>query len=394
MRAGLSMLGIIIGVASVVIMIAIGDSAQKSIVSSVQSLGTNLLTISPGSQSASNVRAPWAGWNTTMVLTMDHVNAIESLTPYLSGVAPQVSSRKQVEFWANNTNTSITGVTPEYEEVHNFHIKTGQFLSDDDVTNATRVAVLGSTTANTLFGTASPIGQDITINGKWIFTVIGVMETKGSQGFTNTDDVVFIPISTAMDIITGVQNSHEYVSNISIEVADASKMDSTKTFIEALLDSMMGITKTSDENFTIQNQADALSAISSITTMLKLFLGWVAAISLIVGWIGVMNIMLVSVTERIREIGIRKAIGATRSDILLQFLMESIVLSLLGGSIGLWFSAGIIAILAYLNIFSASISSSSVLLSVGFSATIGIVFGILPAWKAGNLKPIDALRYE
>ena len=351
LRAGLSMLGIVIGVSSVIIMIAIGDAAQSSIVSQVQSLGTNLITVTPGSQNQSNVRSAGAGTNSSQVLTMDHVNAIAKLST-VDAVAPNIDGRRQVAYLQNNTNTSVHGVTPSFQDVRNFHAQYGQFISDEDVTNNTHVAVLGYTTANTLFGAQNPIGKDIIIGGTRIFTVVGVMEQKGSGGFGNTDDVVLIPLSTAEQSVFGTQ----YLADIYVSVKDSSQMAQAKTDIEQTLMRMLKITKTADENFTIQNQADALSTVDTITNLLKGFLSGIAAISLIVGGIGVMNIMLVSVTERIREIGIRKAIGATRMDILLQFLTESIVLSSIGGILGILLSAFVLLLVKTFSTFNVSLS--------------------------------------
>lgn len=390
LRAWLSMLWIIIWVASVIIMISIWNWATQSIVSRVQSLGTNLITITPWGQNSTNARlSAVGGSNTTQVLESEHVDAIKSLVSNLSWVAPEINSRKQVIYWNNNTNTRITWVTPDYEIVRNFKVNYWQFITQENIKNVDKVATLWISVAKTLFGTDNPIGKDIII-GNSIFTVVWVMEEKWSQWFSNTDDVIFIPITTAERIVIWTQ----YYNSISVSVSDWDKMTEVKNQIEAVLMSKMWVTDISEANFTIQNQADALSAVWDITRVLTLFLGWIAAISLIVWGIWVMNIMLVSVTERIHEIGIRKAIWATRFDILSQFLVESIVLSILGGCIWILISYGVILIIQKLNLLTVAISPNSVLLSFGFSAFIWIFFGILPAYKAAKLKPIEALRFE
>lgn len=391
LRAGLSMLGIIIGVASVIIMLTIGEGAQKSIVSRVQALGTNLITISPGAQKQSDVRTAAAGaGGSAKALETAHADGIRERVSGLTAVAPELSGRKQVIRSKQNTNTKISGVTPDYAEVRNFHVQTGRYITPEDLATTAKVAVLGVSVYQSLFPNGeSPLGEDLVI-GNFIFTVVGIMEEKGSSGFSNTDDVIFIPLTTAQRVVFG----NEYLSTISIAVANSDAMTAAKDGIQNTLLAMKGLKSIDDADFTIQNQADALSTVSEITGTLKIFLGGVAAISLLVGGIGVMNIMLVSVTERTREIGLRKALGATRWAILSQFLTESVVLSSIGGALGIGISIAVIAAVKLSGVFDVSASSTSILLSSGFSLAVGVVFGILPAYKAGNLKPIDALRFE
>ena len=268
LRSVLSMLGIIIGVSSVIVLVAVGEGAQQSILSRVQALGTNLITVTPGVQKNSNVRiADLGGNNSTKVLTDEHTAAIKEQIKGLNGVAPELSSRKQVIAGSNNTNTKIDGVTPDYETVKNFKATYGQFISQDDIDENRKVAVLGSTTATNLFGTEDPMGKDVIIASR-IFTVIGVMETKGSTGMSNSDDVIFIPLSTAEKVTFGTT----YLSSISISVTDSEQMTTVMEETKALLMKMLNIAKEDDINFTIQNQADALETVSSITDTLKIFI--------------------------------------------------------------------------------------------------------------------------
>ncbi|MFA6523088.1 MAG: ABC transporter permease [Candidatus Peribacteraceae bacterium] len=388
MRSGLTMLGIIIGVSSVVLLVAIGQGTQRSVTSRIQNLGTNLLTVSPGSTSQTNVR--FMGGGSTETLNQSDADAISA---NVTGVTlePELSSRKQVIRGNQNSNTKIVGTVPSYTTVRNAPLSYGSFITEEYLKNADRVAVLGPDTLSTLFpDDPDPIGDDIRI-GNIIFTVIGVMESKGSSGgMSNSDDVVFIPLTTMQKRITGT----ETLSSISVSVANADDMAYVQELITAVLLNEHGITDTSKQDFSVLNQADAVETLNEVTSTFTYLLGGIAAISLLVGGIGVMNIMLVSVTERTREIGIRKAIGAKKRDIMLQFLVESTVLSILGGCIGIACSvAGSWIVSTYFGI-DASIATYSVFLAFGFSVCVGVFFGMLPAWQAAKLRPIEALRYE
>ncbi|OIO55857.1 hypothetical protein AUJ46_00015 [Candidatus Peregrinibacteria bacterium CG1_02_54_53] len=389
MRSILTMLGVIIGVASVVLMVAIGQGAQKSVTSRIESLGTNLLAVSPGSPTQTNVRYGGGGGGSS-ALPNEDAAAIAQFVPGLNGIAPELRSRSQAIVGNLNVSTTIVGATADYSTVRNTPVAYGNFITENDVTNFSKVAVLGSQTVASLFPDISdPLGNDIRI-GNNIFTVIGVLQTKGQQGFQNQDDMIIIPLSTMQQRLTGTSE----VSSIYVSVGNQSDMEHTQQVITAVLLNEHRITDAKDQDFTVLNQADAVETLNAVTSMFTMLLGGIAAISLLVGGIGVMNIMLVSVTERTREIGIRKAIGAKKRDILLQFLVESTVLSVMGGIVGILISAAGSWIVKYYFSFDASIALSSVVLAFAFSVCVGIFFGMLPAWKAAKLRPIEALRYE
>ncbi len=384
LRTWLSMLGIIIGVVSVVVLLAIGNGTQQDIVNQIESLGTNLLTITPGARSR-NVRAGWAaGTNATLDAGM--ITYLEKNISNIDTMAPSVNGNKQIIYGTFNTNASVNGVTPDYLAVKNLEMADGSFISNEDVDKLNKVAVLGQELSYDIFGSGAdaidPIGKSIKMENI-VVTVIGVLADNSTA-----NDAVFIPLTTAQ---TRVLWTRTY-SAIAISATDTDIVDTTKTDIEAGLKIYLGLSSTDKVNFTVQSQSDMIETVSSITWILTSLLAGIAAISLLVWGIGVMNIMLVSVTERIKEIGIRKAIGAHRKDILLQFLTESVTLSVMGGIIGI--------VLSFLIVFginkfmTAIISLDAVLLSFSSAVTIGIVFGILPANNAAKLKPIEALRYE
>ena len=388
LRSWLSTLGIIIGISSVVIMLAIGEGAQKRVLSRIEALWTNLITIVPGWMSQGNVRGSQWGRSSTDVLWKDEVELIKTIKD-ISGISPEYNGRKQVIYGANNSSLTINGVTPDYENVSNFKVAYGQFISDDNNTNFDKVAVLWTEVVVSLFEWKNPIWKDIRIQDH-IFTVIWVMEEKWQQGFGNADNVIFIPLYTAQNRIFW----KAYLSSISVSVWKTENMETVKSEIESLLMKKTGITNIEEANFTVLNQADMLSTVSDITNIFKHFLWWIWAISLIVWWIGIMNIMLVSVTERTREIWIRKSIWAQKNDILMQFLTESIFLTLVGWCIWIWLSYFIIFIINLAWIIEAVISINSLILSFVFIFFVWVFFGIMPAYKAANLKPIDALRFE
>lgn len=385
------MLGIVIGIASVIIMVAIGRGAQASIQASIQSIGSNLLMVHPGAEREHG--SPVVGsQGSAQSLTMQDVNALKEHVPDAEALAPEVSARgKQVTAGGNNTNTSVTGVTPEYARVRNVNIAEGVFITAGQISTLAKVAVVGPDIVTALFGGDSPlsvIGKKIRI-ANTDFTIIGVTVSRGGTGFGSSDDVIYIPISTAQQFFTG----SEYLSNINIQVKNDADMNSTSDAVKTALLASHQITDATKADFSIMNQADIVSTASSVTGVFTTLLGAVAGISLLVGGIGIMNMMLTTVTERTREIGLRKAIGAEGADIRKQFLYEAIVLTFSGGAIGV-FLGWLVSLIATAAGLPASISSGSILLAFAVSTSIGIIFGYYPASRAARMNPIEALRYE
>ena len=387
LRSALTMLGMIIGVAAVIAMVGIGNGATASITSQVQGLGANLLTISSGQSNSGGVKGG-AGSSTT--LTMTDVAKIQ-VDAAVKAVAPVASSSAQVVMGSGNTSTTITGTTQDYSIIKNVTLTSGRFITTEDVNSSARVAVLGPTVVTNLFGdaNASVIGKVIKINNV-PFQVIGVTTSTGSTGFQSSDDMITAPISTVQARLIGKKT----VRNILVSATSADQMQMAQDEITLALHQAHKIQTGKADDFTVQNQADTLATLAGITQTLTMLLGGIAGISLLVGGIGIMNIMLVSVTERTREIGIRKAIGAKGMDILLQFLIEAVVLSVLGGGIGIAIGYGGSSLAGKALTMNTSISMTSVLVAFGFSAAIGIIFGVFPARKAAAMDPIDALRYE
>ncbi len=388
-RSGLTMLGIIIGISSVIAMVSIGQGAQGSIQSSIQSIGSNLIMVSPGVQRGPGSQIS-GGQGSAKSLTQADADAISKEITSAMAVSPELSGRYQVISKGKNTNTSVLGSTPSYPTVRNVEIDEGNFITDQNLKNLSKVAVLGPTTRTDLFGEGvDVIGQSIRIKGVE-FKIIGVTKTKGGTGFSNQDDIIFIPLTTAQRFLAGDQ----YVTSISVQAQDSDSMSEVQQSITDLLLERHNIKDPALADFSIFNQADIVAAASSVTQTFTILLGAVAGISLLVGGIGIMNMMLTTVTERTREIGLRKAIGAKRHDINIQFLVEAIVLTFVGGVVGVILGWAISFGVAYSGLIQTSVSTGSVLLAFGVSAFIGIVFGYYPARRASRLNPIEALRYE
>ncbi|MDQ2807167.1 MAG: ABC transporter permease [Chloroflexota bacterium] len=394
LRSVLTMLGIIIGVAAVVALMGIGEGAQQSISGSITSNGTNLLTIIPGSSTQGGVRG---GGGSAQTLTSEDAAAIASAAdcPNCQLVAAEVRRQSSVVYGSQNNSYAITGTTPDYGTIRNLTIAEGDWFTTGDVTAAVNVAVLGSNVATTLFQGEDPLGKTIRIN-RLGFRVVGVAAPKGGTGFGSLDDGVYIPLTVAQRKLFGERQAATVgrtVSTIYVQVDDSANMAAAQTAITDLLRTRHHAI-TADNDFTVINQADLLSTLSGVLSVLTLFLGSIAGISLLVGGIGIMNIMLVSVTERTREIGIRKAVGAQQGDILRQFLIEAILLSVGGGLIGLAIGFGIANLVTLTGVITSVVTPGAALLAVGFSLAVGLFFGIYPARRAARLDPIVALRYE
>lgn len=389
-RTGLTMLGIIIGIGSVIAMTAIGQGAQNAVSANIQSIGANLVMVMPGAQRSFG-GGPNASRGGAKSLTIEDASAIEANIQNVSGVVREVSSRKQIVASGTNSNTSITGTEPSYMTVRNVSIDEGDFLSTQNVSSAAKVAVLGPTTRDDLFGVGATdvVGKKIRISGAE-YTVIGITKAKGGSGFSNSDDAVYIPYTTAQRYLSG----DKYLSQIDVSATSSDVSTQVQADITALLLTRHNIKDPTAADFNTMNQADIIATASSVTGTFTILLAAIAGISLLVGGIGIMNMMLTTVTERTREIGLRKAIGAKKRDINLQFLIEATMLTFIGGIIGVILGWGISLLVSYTGLVQAQVSLSSVLLAFGVSTLIGIVFGYYPAYRASNLNPIDALRYE
>jgi macrolide transport system ATP-binding/permease protein len=385
-RSMLSLLGILIGVASLIAMLALGSGAKESIEARLASLGTNLLSVRPGSIRSGGV-ALEAG--TTTRLTLEDAQEILTTVPGVRRIAGLVSGRGQVVYGGKNWNTLVQGSTADYAEMRAATPIIGRFFTADEDRQRARVAVLGMTVVKQLFGDANPIGEYLKIN-KVNFQVIGILPEKGATTFRDEDDVIIVPLTTAMRRLLG----KDYVDSMDIEMATPEDIASAQQEVKALLMRRHRVPAVQDDAFQVRNMADLQSALSETSRTMSWLLASIATISLLVGGIGIMNIMLVSVTERTREIGLRKAVGAERSDILSQFLIESAVVSLMGGLLGIVVGWGITFAMAKIAGWTAAVTSPAILLALIFSATVGIVFGLWPARKASLLNPIEALRYE
>ena len=387
-RSGLTILGIVIGIASVIAMVSIGQGAKNSIESSIEAIGSNLIVVMPGSQRGGGINE---GRGSAQTLTLEDATAIESEVQSIEGVAPEVSRRYQITAKGNNTNTQVVGTVPAYLNVRNVKIDSGTFITEQQIKVSAKVAVLGPTTRDDLFGSGvDPIGQTIRIN-KVDFQIVGVTQLKGGAGFSNPDDYVYVPISSAQHFLSG----DSYVNNISVAAQDQTSMATVQNDITDLLLKRHKISDSAQADFSTMNQADIISTASSITGTFTMLLASIGGISLLVGGIGIMNMMLTTVTERTREIGLRKAVGIRKIYVNMQFLAEAVMLTFFGGAIGIflgWITS--IVISSLVSSLKTEVTISSVLLAFGVSATVGIVFGFYPARRAANLSPIEALRYE
>ncbi len=384
LRTFLTMLGIIIGVGSIIAMISLGEGAEQRVTESIKSIGTNLLRVMPGAARLGHV---WTG--SVETLTMGDAEAIRKKVSHIRFVAPAVTNMGQVKFGAKNATTLIRGTTPEFVEVNNFPVGRGRFFTHREVKLKKRVAVLGTTVKEQLFGGAPAVGRRIKIEGQ-NFLVIGVMESKGATSWRDPDDQVFVPITTSQKRLF----NQDYVNDIYIQVESVEFIPEVKESIERLLRMRHRIKKDEESDFNIRDYTEFLKTLQETTRAFAVLLASIAAVSLLVGGIGVMNIMLVSVTERTREIGIRMAVGARRRDILRQFLIETLVITLTGGCIGIGFGALIGFIISYWGEWDIIMTPYSVALAFFFSLLVGLIFGIFPARKASMLDPIEALRYE
>lgn len=386
-RTGLAMLGVVIGIGSVIALMSLGQSSQKSITSQIQALGSNLLTIMPGAVKSGSVRGAMGGGET---LTTADAEAIENEVKLVVAVAPVVSSNAQVIAGRNNTNTSIYGVTPEYMEVNNVVVELGSFVNSVQVSSMARVAVLGPDTAADLFGEGvNTVGQTIRVNGQAL-KVIGQTTSKGGSGFMSQDNIIYIPLKTAQKVLFG----QDYLSSLGLSVVDEKSMAEAQEQVEALLLRRHKISNPDEADFRIMSQEEILSTVNQVTGTFTTLLAGIAAISLVVGGIGIMNIMLVTVTERTREIGLRKALGAKKKSIITQFLVEAILITFIGGGVGIMLGALVSLVLSLAISLPFTIAVHSILLACGVSVATGIVFGWYPAKKAADLEPIEALRYE
>ena len=386
LRSTLTMLGIIIGVASVVALVSVGQGASSGITNQINSLGTNLLTVNAGASFSGFTRGA-AGSATT--LTTDDATAISQISG-VAAIAPETSTSEFVVNGTKNTTTTILGTTQDYTTVRAYDIWQGKFLTDTSEEQALRVAVVGSSTADDLGLTADSVGSQISIGGV-PFTVIGILQSKGGTAVNNADDQIMVPLSSVKRYFTGTSDT---VRSIGVSVATAGQMATVKTGITTLLEQRHNISAGSSDDFSVTDQTQLLSTATSVYGLLTVLLAGVASISLIVGGIGIMNIMLVSVRERTREIGIRKAIGAHNRDILVQFLVEALVLSLLGGFIGIVVGLIASAVIAAVAGWGFTFNPLTLIVATVFSLIVGVIFGVWPARQAARLDPITALRFE
>jgi len=387
LRSCLTALGIIIGVASVVAMVAVGNGAQARITHEISAMGQNLLMVFAGSKRSGGANS---GLGSASTITLDDASAIGRELKDVAAISPEDSTTAQAIASGRNWSTSIVGESSDYLKIRDWKLVSGSMFTERDVQTNSKVVVIGSKTANELFGPFDPVGQKVRIRNI-PFVIIGCLESKGGgMGGQNQDDRIIIPYTTSMKRITG----NRFVRSVNVEIISPDRMQIAQQQITSLLRQRHHLTTDQDDDFDIFNQKQVADTVDSVSLVITLLLGAVAGISLLVGGIGIMNIMLVSVTERTREIGIRIAVGATPADIRLQFLIEAVTLSLLGGGIGVLGGIGASKLLGAVADFQAVVSAGSILLAFGVSSMIGIFFGLYPAHKAASLNPIEALRYE
>lgn len=394
MRSALTMLGIVIGVATVVALLSIGKGATASITDQIESGGSNLLTISPGKQQ-SGLPALGQSRQTSHLYYSDYQSVERVLTENIAAIVPVYQASYMVKFSDESFTSNVSGVMPAHKDIRSFIVTEGRFITDGDNKSGTLVAVLGGQVAKDLFGSLYPVGKTISINGVK-FQVVGVLEAKGSS-LGSPDENIFIPIETGYNKLfgdTANYNGKKTINSLLISVSDSNKTDAVSAQVEFVMRRLHNIAAADESDFNVLSQSDTLDTLNTVTQTLTIFLGAIAGISLLVGGIGIMNIMLVSVTERTKEIGLRKAVGATKNQILTQFLIETITLSLLGGIIGILLGVGIAAAFSVSGLISSVITADSIVLAFTFSLVIGVFFGIYPAFRAANLHPMVALRYE
>ncbi len=384
MRTFLTTLGMIIGVASVISMISIGEGARQQTLSTIEKFGTNIITIKPGRKKNRHVSS-----DTVKTLKLSDAEAIEKSIPLITGVAAQVYRSAQLKYGSKNTNTTVRGTGEKYLKLSNFTIERGRYFNKEEVQSVRKVAVIGSTVVKNLFGDISAIGKEIKVDGN-NYLVIGSTEQKGALSWFDPDDQIFIPVTTAQKRLFGIH----HIQSIDVQAKKMEDLEVIKKDIDSLLRIRHGIRKTEDSDFHVQNSSQWLNSWGDAAKTFTYLLGGIAAISLLVGGIGIMNIMLVSITERTKEIGIRIAIGAKKSEIMEQFLIESVLISFIGGGLGILLGIIISRTVSKIGGWDTIVSTQSIILAFGFSVAIGIFFGFYPARKAANLNPIDALRYE
>jgi putative ABC transport system permease protein len=394
MRSVLTILGIVIGVATVVALLSIGKGASASITDQIENGGSNLLTISPGKI---QVGLPSLGQSrqTSRMYYSDYQTLERLLATDVSAVVPVYQASYMVKFGDESFTANISGVVAEHKDIRSFTMAGGRFITDGDNKSGALTAVLGDQIARDLFGSLYPVGKTISINGVK-FQVVGVLEAKGSS-LGSPDELIFIPIETGYKKLFGdsaAYNGKKTVNSILVSVLDSDKTDEISARAEFILRRSHNIATADESDFNVLSQSDTLETLNTVTQTLTIFLGAIAGISLLVGGIGIMNIMLVSVTERTKEIGLRKAVGATRNQILTQFLIETITLSLLGGILGILLGVGIASAFSVSGLIASVITADSIMLAFTFSLIIGVFFGIYPAFRAANLHPMVALRYE
>ena len=384
MRTSLTMLGIIIGVGAIIAMLSLGEGAKLQVMESMSRFGTNVLRIRPGAAMLGHVRT-----GRVETLTMEDAEALRASVPGIRQLSPVVGSSTQVKYSNKNATTLVTGTTPEFIEINKFEVAEGRFFEQTDIKLVRRVAAIGATVRKELFGEGPAVGEEVKIEGQ-TFTVIAVMSPKGQSTFADPDDQIFIPVTTSQRRVF----FQDFVNDINIQVEDASLIPAVKEGIESVLRARHRLPPGVESDFTIRDFTEIMRAMQETTRTFTVLLSGIAAVSLLVGGIGVMNIMLVSVTERTREIGIRMAVGARRKDILRQFLIEALTITVTGGVIGIGVGASIAALLSRFGEWQTVITFWSIALGFCFSGLVGLVFGIYPARKASLMDPIEALRYE